>query len=147
MHPSPYHLLIALLGAASLAGPVLANPTQCSYGQLTRSIEVVYAHPGQAVPCEVIYNKSMESSVETLWRADSEAGYCEARAQALIDKLAGFGWRCEKVAATIRELPTEFDPKATVAEQPAGADTEAVEELLGDDPPSAAAEAAAPERP
>ena len=78
-----------------LAGWATANPVTCEHGQLTRKIEVVYANPGQAVPCEVIYDKSAEGSIETLWRADNEAGYCEARALGLAEKLTGMGWRCE----------------------------------------------------
>ena len=81
---------------AGFAGQSLANPVTCSYGDLSRKIEVVYSDPGQPVPCEVIYDKSAEGSIETLWRANNEAGYCEAQASGLIDKLAGQGWRCEK---------------------------------------------------
>jgi hypothetical protein len=102
--PSGIGLVIGL--ALSQAG--LANPVQCAYGALTRNIEVVYSDPGQPVPCEVIYNKSMESSVETLWRAHSKAGYCEAQAEALIDKLRNFGWRCEPIAGTAVHLPAEL---------------------------------------
>lgn len=79
---------------AALTGQALANPVTCSYGDLTRKITVVYSDPGQPVPCEVIYDKSAEGSIETLWRANNEAGYCEARAAEFADKLAGMGWQC-----------------------------------------------------
>ncbi len=72
----------------------LANPITCSYDDLIRKIEVVYPEPGQPVPCEVIYDKSAEGSIESLWRADNEAGYCETQAAALAEKLAGMGWQC-----------------------------------------------------
>jgi hypothetical protein len=90
----------ALLFAAT-AGAVMANPVTCSYGDLSRKIEVVYSNPGQPVPCEVIYDKSAEGTMETLWRANNEAGYCEAQAAGLIEKLQGMGWRCDA------ELPAE----------------------------------------
>ena len=86
--------------SAALASQSLANPVTCSYGDLVRKIEVVYSHPGQPVPCEVIYDKSAEGSIETLWRADDEAGYCEAQAAGLADRLAGMGWQCAAEANT-----------------------------------------------
>ncbi|MFV2089686.1 MAG: hypothetical protein ACC642_03440 [Pseudomonadales bacterium] len=72
----------------------LANPTRCEYGELSRIIEVVYSDPGQPLPCEVIYNKSEEGSIESLWRADNEVNYCEDRVVGLIEKLEGLGWTC-----------------------------------------------------
>ena len=81
------------------AGTAAANPVSCTNGGLSRSVEVVYSDPGQAVPCEVIYNKSGEGSIETLWRANTEAGYCEARAAELIEKLEGLGWDCDQADA------------------------------------------------
>jgi hypothetical protein len=79
---------------AILSGQALADPITCSYGDLSRKIEVVYSNPGQSVPCEVIYDKSAEGTIETLWRADDEAGYCEAQAAGLVEKLTSTGWQC-----------------------------------------------------
>jgi hypothetical protein len=86
--------------AAVMAGPAPANPINCTYGDLTRKIEVVYLEPGHAVPCEVIYDKSAEGSIETLWRASSEAGYCEAKAAGLAEKLGTSGWQCAAQQST-----------------------------------------------
>ena len=133
---TPTWVAVSLL-AASWSAASLANPTQCSYGALTRNIQVVYSDPGQPVPCEVIYNKSMESSVATLWRATSEAGYCEAQAEALIEKLSGFGWRCEATPAVAAELPEELQLETTEA---APATEPELTELLGDDPVAADSE-------
>ncbi len=83
------------LVTAVLTNQVLANPVTCSYGDLSRTIEVVYSDPGQPVPCEVIYDKSAEGTIETLWQANNEAGFCEAQARALAAKLSGMGWQCE----------------------------------------------------
>ena len=79
---------------AAFASQATANPGTCSFGELTRKIEVVYSNPGQPVPCEVIYDKSAEGSIATLWRANNEAGYCEAQAAGLVEKLSGMGWQC-----------------------------------------------------
>lgn len=78
----------------ALPNTALANPVTCTFAEFSRRIEVVYVDPGQAVPCEVIYDKSGEGSIETLWRADNKPGYCEAQAAGLVEKLAGMGWSC-----------------------------------------------------
>ena len=72
-----------------------ANPVVCTLDDLERTIEVVYSDPGQPVPCEVIYDKSGEGSIATLWRASVEANYCETQAAGLIERLSGLGWTCE----------------------------------------------------
>lgn len=86
--------LLSVWFAVAAPAAAVAAPVTCEYGELTRKVEVVYVNPGQAVPCEVIYDKSGEGSIETLWRASNEAGYCEARAADLVDRLTGMGWRC-----------------------------------------------------
>ena len=52
------------------------------------------------MPCEVRYAKPTEGIGEqVLWRAEREAGYCEARFGEFVDKLRGFGWSCSVPAA------------------------------------------------
>jgi len=92
---------------ALFAGQAVANPVVCTFGDLSRRIEVVYSDPGQAVPCEVIYDKSAEGSIETLWRANNETGYCEAQAAGLADKLSGMGWQCTAATDSAGETPDE----------------------------------------
>jgi len=68
---------------------------QCSIDELTRRVEILH-EPGVAVPCEVHYFKDTEmpGEVQVLWRAATEAGYCEAKAAELIQKLESMGWTC-----------------------------------------------------
>jgi hypothetical protein len=101
-----------LVLALALPVAATANPVVCRYGELTRSIEVVYLEPGQAVPCEVIYDKSGEGSIETLWRATSEANYCETKAAGLVDRLTGLGWSCETPTGDPQpaEIPEPSEP-------------------------------------
>ena len=41
-----------------------------------------------------------------LWRAEREAGYCEARFGEFVDKLRGFGWSCgEAVGDGVDRVP------------------------------------------
>jgi len=86
-------MIVSAVAAAAPAAAV-SSPISCTYGDLTRKIEVVYQVPGHPVPCEVIYDKSAEGRIETLWRAGSEAGYCEAKAAGLAEKLERSGWQC-----------------------------------------------------
>ncbi len=94
------HLNAAILVGLAVPGLGSANPVTCEQGGLIRKVVVVYANPGQALPCEVIYDKSGEGSIETVWRSDYEAGYCEARAMELVEKLNGAGWLCASTPET-----------------------------------------------
>jgi hypothetical protein len=55
----------------------------------------------------VIYEKSVEGTIETLWRANNEAGYCESQAEGLVAKLSDLGWSCESDEA--EAAPDEDD--------------------------------------
>lgn len=123
-----------VLPAAAVAGALAcANasaqdiPSTCQYGDLTRSIEVVYADPGQPLPCEVIYDKPDEGGLESLYQAQNEAGYCEARAKELVSRLEGFGWQCEgsgtgDAAEATADAPVDAEQANDAAEAPAEAD-------------------------
>lgn len=88
-------LRASIVVAALISAPAWAQSTQCTNAGLTRGIEVVYSDPGHPTPCEVIYDKSAEGAGQhSLWRAGSEAGYCEVQAAAFIDKLTAWGWTC-----------------------------------------------------
>jgi hypothetical protein len=100
-------LLTTLVGAQALAAPVV-----CTQGNMTRSIEVVYSDPGQAVPCEVLYDKSSEGAQSTPWRATNESGYCEAKAAQLVAKLEGLGWTCATQSAPESAAPASEEPPA-----------------------------------
>ncbi len=93
-------LLTSLGGAQALAAPVV-----CTQQDMTRSIEVVYSDPGQAVPCEVLYDKLTEGTQSTPWRATTESGYCEAKAAQLVAKLEGLGWTCATASAPAPAAP------------------------------------------
>jgi len=119
-------LRVAIAGVALLGLPAVAAAASCTNGGLTRNIEVVYADPGQPVPCEVIYDKSAEGAGQhSLWRANSEAGYCEARAAAFIDRLRGAGWTCDGAPEAEERAPAQ-EERAPAAED------SAPEEMLGE---------------
>lgn len=98
------------------------SAAECSNGELTRTIDIVYSNPGQPVPCEVLYDKPQEGGVQTIYRANNEAGYCEEKTAAFVEKLRGFGWQCS----------TAQEPAEEPAEEPV---EEPVEEVIGEETP------------
>lgn len=64
----------------------------CKSGNVERTIEVVYNSPDSKVPCDVKYTKS--DSVEILWSAQNQEGYCESKAKKFAIKLTNWGWSC-----------------------------------------------------
>ncbi len=99
-HRSTIAKCCAVLALSLCSAGLQAAPVACQYGELTRSVEVIYTTPGQPLPCEVLYDKPAEGGSSTLWRAQSEAGYCEARAVEFVAKLTDMGWQCNTVQET-----------------------------------------------
>ncbi len=100
-----YKVTTILAAAAFAWVPASWAVTECTQGSLTRAVSVVYADPGQPVPCEVLYEKPSEQQTMTLWRAQNQAGYCEARAGAFVAKLQSLGWECAESAAVAEPEP------------------------------------------
>ncbi len=66
----------------------------CDNGGEKRIIKIAYQNDQQPVPCEVRYDKGQGE--ETLWSAQSEVGFCEAKADEFIQKQESWGWSCDK---------------------------------------------------
>ncbi len=115
--------IIILAGLLALA--TSTHAATCYNNGAEREVNVEYTNPGQATPCKVRYTKLAAShdaasqplseprfTTLTLWRAEHEAGYCEARATEFLTKLETLGWRCDKLstsAASPTEEPTSLD--------------------------------------
>lgn len=82
--------LIALISSSAIA--VENQATICTNGDNERKIEVVYPE-GSETPCQVEYTK--DTGTQTLWRSESETGYCEEKAAAFVEKQMGWGWECD----------------------------------------------------
>ena len=86
-------ILLLVLALSMLASVCLADETYvCTYGQQERVISVVYQDQEMKVPCEVRYEK--DGTTATLWTAEHEVGYCEEKAQELVQKQREWGWIC-----------------------------------------------------
>jgi hypothetical protein len=66
---------------------------QCARGLVIRNIVVEYQVPGQKVPCEVFYHKPSQIP-RVLWKARAQAGFCESKADQLLQELDRNGWSC-----------------------------------------------------
>lgn len=95
-------LLLLLSGSLMYPHLIMAQEKKvhsCQMGKLERRVEIHYLRAGSKVPCEVRYFKKNETptSVQTPWKADNQEGYCETKAGELVEKLSGWGWKCEIV--------------------------------------------------
>lgn len=98
----------------------------CMYGDSVREIHVVYVSPDSPVPCSVQYKK--DDSLETLWSAEAEIGYCEEKAQAFINKQQGWGWECSQDAGDVMSVDETSSTDMSVGEMTdQAADSAAVE--------------------
>ncbi len=102
--------LIATIAACGLSATTQAA-TQCTQGDMVRSVEVIYSTPGQSVPCEVLYDKPSEGERETLWRANNQVGYCEEKAAEMVARLESWGWQC--AAASTSDIDSANDAAET----------------------------------
>ena len=96
-----------------------AGRYQCTQGDLTRRVEIVY-ETGVTVPCEVHYYKDTEAPGErqTLWRALNEEGYCEAKASEFVGKLSDWGWDCSQREAATQQRGEADDTEALAPAEP-----------------------------
>jgi hypothetical protein len=77
----------------------------CDNNGEKRVIKIAYQYDLQPVPCEVKYDKGQGE--QTLWSAQSEVGYCEAKADEFIQKQESWGWSCEKFQQTDADVALE----------------------------------------
>jgi hypothetical protein len=113
-------LLLSTLSASTLigGGSALGLEYQCARGSTTRNIAVDYQQAGERVPCEVVYHKPPQDP-DVLWRASSEVGFCEAKADELAQTLESSGWACERMQTSEIEPQTPAPPARAAAEDAA----------------------------
>ncbi len=100
---------------------------QCTMGELTRIVEVL-REPGGNPVCEVWYAKPQESATrQRLWSAANDPAYCDAQAEAFVEKLRGWGWSCQIQQADASAPADEMldDAAEDAAEDAAGPTSEA----------------------
>ena len=76
-----------------------AESWTCNMGNSVREIHIQTDTPSSPVPCSVVYKKVTEGAEDqTLWTAENDAGYCEEKAKAFVEKQVSWGWTCEEAA-------------------------------------------------
>lgn len=90
-----YTLVFLAVLVPGLALGQTSSAYQCSLDDMQRRIEI-FTEPGVTVPCEVHYYKDTEApgDNQVLWRATTEAGFCEAKAEEFAEQLREWGWDC-----------------------------------------------------
>ncbi len=106
-----YRTAIALFSVL-LSSSVFADDVYvCQHADSQRIISVVYTEEGSTVPCEVTYEKATGSQV--LWSAQGEEGYCEAKAEAFVEKQRSWGWDCRSDNNTVADTAEEVTEELT----------------------------------
>lgn len=117
-----YRTAIALFSVLFSSSVLADDVYVCQHADSQRIISVVYTEEGSTVPCEVTYEKSTGSQV--LWSAQGEEGYCEAKAEAFVEKQRSWGWDCsnsdDDVVADTADEAVEELTEETAMESEAG---------------------------
>jgi len=112
--------LACTLFASSSALAVSNYEYSCSSRLETRVISIEYSNSDSETPCQVFYAKN--GTKKMVWQANQQAGYCESKAQAFVNKQIGWGFDCglATVSAPIEtasnSLPIEVQPESIEAE-------------------------------
>ena len=136
-----YSAPVFLLSAFSLFSTAHADAWNCSNIDLVREVVIEYPEGG-AVPCDVVYKKSMEGfDDQILWNAMNEEGYCEQRASEFIVKLESWGWDCAEaassdVAETVEDSGSNATTEQEISSEAAPAVDEAPEHGISSEPES-----------
>ncbi len=84
-------IIIPLYVLASFALAAEQERTLCESGEVWHSIQVVYPQ-GWSLPCEVHFATPEEKRV--VWNARTAEGFCERKAQEIVQRRMDAGWRC-----------------------------------------------------
>jgi hypothetical protein len=76
---------------------VSAESWICESGELLREISIK-RETANVAPCSVIYDKDIEGKGrKTLWSAQHDGSYCDAKADGLAERLTVSGWSCSAI--------------------------------------------------
>ncbi len=89
---------LATTAAAVLGGEALAEEYLCRFDETIRRVELRVDDPQERLPCQVVYWKDTEEPdrPRVLWHATTESGFCERKAQELVQELERGGWSCRQ---------------------------------------------------
>jgi hypothetical protein len=84
-----------VVDAKTAAAPGSGGAT-CTQGKHKRVVATTFVDTAKKAPCEVHYKKETEQPGhdQVIYTAANDISFCEAKAKAFVDKLAGMGWSC-----------------------------------------------------
>jgi len=98
-----------------------AESWSCRHGNDVREIHIQTESASSPLPCSVVYKKLTEGVEDkVLWNATNDAGYCEEKAKAFVEKQIGWGWTCVE---TISDENTTTETDTAPAEKSEAAPT------------------------
>ena len=97
--------IIAFLYSFMSMTSLFADKTyNCSNKNQERIITVIYKDQIKKVPCEVHYKKNGRDLV--LWNSKKLSGFCEEKAENLIQKHSSWGWECTNTSSKLATSKT-----------------------------------------
>jgi predicted double-glycine peptidase len=98
MSRSPKVLGLSTLTVLSLVwvGAAHAQDYHCAFGSVGRTVAVHQDVTVGQESCAVVYHKP-PARPSVLWTARSDAGFCESRAEELVQTLRDGGWSCHEI--------------------------------------------------
>lgn len=107
----------------SLSSSAFAGSWSCRHNDNVREIHIEQS-TSAPVPCSVVYRKLTEGAQDrVLWSAENDAGYCEAKAQAFVEKQTSWGWTCVETLSdknpADETIPDSTIPDSPTADEPA----------------------------
>ncbi len=81
-------------------GSAIGERVVCEGGGATKVVEIVRQDPDQTVPCSVLYQETPTAEKRQLWSASNDAGFCEGKLNAAVEKLKASGYDCQASAVT-----------------------------------------------
>ncbi len=96
--------MAGLLVSMFVVSDALADAWICTQGELIREVTIDYRAAPARLPCSVYYTKRTERALpRAVWKANSEEGFCERKAEELVAKLESWGWQCTTDPETDRD--------------------------------------------
>ena len=91
IHAVPRLFLITAF-VFSMAASAEDGRTVCRSNDVKHIVQVVYPQ-GWDVPCEVRFQTPGEDD-RVIWKAETQVGFCERKAQEIIERRINSGWDC-----------------------------------------------------
>ena len=110
--------ILMTLGVLFGSVAVHAQEVNCTMGKLTRNV-LVETSSGSS--CNTIYKKPNEGvEDQVIWSSDFSTENCEKKADRMLERLAGWGWNCDRLSyagVPVMAEPTVIE-EATTEEKP-----------------------------